>query len=149
MALLYLDMDRFKAVNDIHGHAAGDLLLQDFARRMRRCVRDSDTVARLGGDEFAVVLEDIGQPAAARRVAQAILQAMDRPFDFEGVHADVDVSIGVALYHGGPAQDRELMRLADVLLYRAKGAGRGRYEIGPPELADQARPQQAVPSAAQ
>jgi diguanylate cyclase (GGDEF)-like protein/PAS domain S-box-containing protein len=149
MALLYLDMDRFKAVNDIHGHAAGDLLLQDFARRVRRCVRDSDTVARLGGDEFAVVLEDIAQPAAARRVAQAILQAMDRPFDFEGVHADVDVSIGVALYHGGAAQDRELMRLADVLLYRAKSAGRGRYEIGPPELADQPRPQQAVPPAAQ
>ncbi|MNY80049.1 putative diguanylate cyclase [compost metagenome] len=68
-------------------------------------------------------------------MAQAILQAMDEPFYFEGVSADVDVSIGVALYRGGPAQDRELMRLADVLLYRAKGAGRGRYEIGPPELA--------------
>jgi diguanylate cyclase (GGDEF)-like protein len=100
-----------------------------------RVQRERDTVARLGGDEFAVVLEDMTQPAAARRVAQAILQAMDEPFDFEGVSADVDVSIGVALYNGGPAQDRELMRLADVLLYRAKGAGRGRYEIGPPELA--------------
>ncbi|WP_354684613.1 diguanylate cyclase domain-containing protein [Cupriavidus necator] len=141
MALLYLDMDRFKAVNDIHGHAAGDLLLQAFARRVRACVRDSDTVARLGGDEFAVVLEDIGQPAVARRVAEAILQAMDEPFHFEGVPADVDVSIGVALYQGGPVQDRELMRLADVLLYRAKGAGRGRYEIGPPELADEPAPQ--------
>ncbi|MEM5278250.1 diguanylate cyclase [Cupriavidus taiwanensis] len=149
MALLYLDMDRFKAVNDIHGHAAGDLLLQDFAQRVRDCVRDSDTVARLGGDEFAVVLEDLPQPAAARRVAQAILQAMDVPFSFEGVRADVDVSIGVALYRGGPAQDHELMRLADVLLYRAKGAGRGRYEIGPPELADAPGPQHARPSAAQ
>ncbi|MBP0623619.1 sensor domain-containing diguanylate cyclase [Cupriavidus consociatus] len=135
MALLYLDMDRFKAVNDIHGHAAGDQLLQAFAQRVRACVRAADTVARLGGDEFAVVLEDLARPAAARRVAQAILQAMDEPFSVEGVSADVDVSIGVALYHGGPVQDRELMRLADVLLYRAKGAGRGRYEIGPPELA--------------
>ncbi|MEM5429639.1 sensor domain-containing diguanylate cyclase [Cupriavidus oxalaticus] len=135
MALLYLDMDRFKAVNDIHGHAAGDQLLQAFAQRVRACVRAADTVARLGGDEFAVVLEELAQPAAARRVAQAILQAMDAPFNVDGVSADVDVSIGVALYHGGPVQDRELMRLADVLLYRAKGAGRGRYEIGPPELA--------------
>ncbi|MGY2490656.1 diguanylate cyclase domain-containing protein [Cupriavidus sp. CP313] len=141
MALLYLDMDRFKAVNDIHGHAAGDQLLQTFAQRVRRCVRERDTVARLGGDEFAVVLEDMTRPAAARRVAQAILQAMDEPFGFEGVSADVDVSIGVALYNGGPAQDRELMRLADVLLYRAKGAGRGRYEIGPPELAGELSPQ--------
>ncbi|WP_455286202.1 diguanylate cyclase domain-containing protein [Cupriavidus necator] len=140
MALLYLDMDRFKAVNDIHGHAAGDLLLQAFAQRVRACVREGDTVARLGGDEFAVVLDDIGQPAVARRVAAAILQAMDEPFHFEGVPADVDVSIGVALYQGGPAQDRELMRLADVLLYRAKGAGRGRYEIGPPELAAEPAP---------
>ncbi|MBB3006758.1 sensor domain-containing diguanylate cyclase [Cupriavidus alkaliphilus] len=149
MALLYLDMDRFKAVNDIHGHAAGDLLLQDFAQRVRHCVRDSDTVARLGGDEFAVVLEDLPQPAAARRVAQAVLQAMDVPFSFEGVRADVDVSIGVALYRGGPALDHELMRLADVLLYRAKGAGRGRYEIGPPELADEPIPQHAGPASAQ
>ncbi|WP_042880574.1 diguanylate cyclase domain-containing protein [Cupriavidus necator] len=135
MALLYLDMDRFKAVNDIHGHAAGDLLLQAFAQRVRACVREADTVARLGGDEFAVVLEGIGQPAVARRVAEAILQTMDEPFRFDGATADVDVSIGVAFYNGGPVQDRELMRLADVLLYRAKGAGRGRYEIGPPELA--------------
>lgn len=140
MALLYLDMDRFKAVNDIHGHAAGDLLLQAFAQRVRACVREADTVARLGGDEFAVVLEGIGQPGVARRVAEAILQTMDEPFHFDGATADVDVSIGVALYTGGPVQDRELMRLADVLLYRAKGAGRGRYEIGPPELAGELNP---------
>ncbi|KWR91934.1 sensor domain-containing diguanylate cyclase [Cupriavidus sp. IDO] len=135
MALLYLDMDRFKAVNDIHGHAAGDLLLQAFARRVRRCVREHDTVARLGGDEFAVILEDIASADTARHVAQAILESVGRRFHFEGVYADVDVSIGIALYRGGPAQDRELIRLADVLLYRAKGAGRGRYEIGPAELA--------------
>ncbi|WP_454752611.1 diguanylate cyclase domain-containing protein [Cupriavidus necator] len=140
MALLYLDMDRFKAVNDIHGHAAGDLLLQAFAQRVRACVREADSVARLGGDEFAVVLEAIVQPGVARRVAEAILQTMDEPFHVDGATADVDVSIGVALYNGGPVQDRELMRLADVLLYRAKGAGRGRFEIGPPELAGELNP---------
>jgi len=135
MALLYLDMDRFKAVNDIHGHDAGDQLLQAFARRLLGCVRKEDAVARLGGDEFAVVLEDIGNPVAARSVAQAIVCAVGQRFQFEDLFADVDVSIGVALYDGRPMQERELMRLADVLLYRAKSAGRGRYEIGPPELA--------------
>ncbi|MGN5476662.1 diguanylate cyclase domain-containing protein [Cupriavidus basilensis] len=135
MALLYLDMDRFKAVNDIHGHAAGDLLLQAFAKRVLGCVRKQDAVARLGGDEFAVILESVGHAPAARSVATAILCAVGQRFHFEGMFADIDVSIGVALYDGGPMQDRELMRLADVLLYRAKGAGRGRYEIGPPELA--------------
>lgn len=134
MALLYLDMDRFKAVNDMHGHATGDQLLQSFALRLRRCVRKQDHVARLGGDEFAVILSDIATPAAAQRVAEAILQAVARGFYFDGVLADVDVSIGVALYRGTPMSEEALMRQADVLLYRAKAAGRGRYEIGPAEL---------------
>ncbi len=134
MALLYLDMDRFKAVNDIHGHATGDLLLQAFALRLRRCVREHDHVARLGGDEFAVILADIGTPATAQRVAEAILESVGRRFYFDGVLADVDVSIGVALYRGAPLSEEALMRTADVLLYRAKALGRGRYEIGPAEL---------------
>ncbi|SDD37674.1 PAS domain S-box-containing protein/diguanylate cyclase (GGDEF) domain-containing protein [Cupriavidus sp. YR651] len=137
MALLYLDMDRFKAVNDVHGHATGDLLLQAFALRLRRCVRDEDHVARLGGDEFAVILEDIGIPAVAGRVAEAILESVSRRFYFDGVLADVDVSIGVALYRGGTMSDEALMRMADVLLYRAKALGRGRYEMGPAELMTQ------------
>ncbi|WP_066740602.1 diguanylate cyclase domain-containing protein [Cupriavidus sp. D384] len=134
MALLYLDMDRFKAVNDIHGHATGDLLLQSFALRLRRCVRSQDHVARLGGDEFAVILPDIESPAGARRVAEAILESVGRQFYFDGVVTDVDVSIGVALYRGTPLSEEALMRMADVLLYRAKALGRGRYEIGPAEL---------------
>jgi diguanylate cyclase (GGDEF)-like protein len=136
MALLYLDMDRFKAVNDIHGHATGDLLLQAFALRLRRCVRESDHVARIGGDEFAVVLEDIGTPATAQRIASAILESVGRQFYFDGILADVDVSIGVALYRGAQMSEEALMRQADVLLYRAKALGRGRYEIGPAELMD-------------
>ncbi|MCP3019220.1 sensor domain-containing diguanylate cyclase [Cupriavidus basilensis] len=136
MALLYLDMDRFKAVNDFHGHITGDLLLQAFGRRLQRCVRERDTVARLGGDEFAVVLEDIGGAANAQRIAQAIVHSVSRRFFIDGVFADVDVSIGVALYKGTPMPDQELMRQADALLYRAKAAGRGRFEMGPPELLD-------------
>lgn len=134
IALLYLDMDRFKAVNDIHGHATGDLLLQSFALRLRRCVRNQDHVARLGGDEFAVILPDIESPLGARRVAEAILASVARQFYFDGVVTDVDVSIGVALYRGTPLSEEALMRMADVLLYRAKAQGRGRYEIGPAEL---------------
>jgi len=135
MALLFLDMDRFKAVNDIHGHAVGDQLLKAFAGRICHCVREQDAVARVGGDEFAIILEDIGDPAIARRVAAAILDTSSRPFQLDGIQADVDVSIGIALYRGGPMQEQELQRLADVLLYRAKAAGRGRYEIGPAEVA--------------
>ena len=134
MALLFLDMDRFKAVNDAHGHATGDMLLQSFALRLRRCVRDQDHVARLGGDEFAVILEDIASPATAQRVAESILDAIGQRFYFDGVMADVDVSIGVALYRGSPMTDETLKRMADTLLYRAKALGRGRYEIGPAEL---------------
>lgn len=134
IALLYLDMDRFKAVNDFHGHITGDLLLQAFGRRLQRCVRERDAVARLGGDEFAVVLEDIGGAANARRIAQAIVHSVSRRFFIDGVFADVDVSIGVALYQGAEMPDQELMRQADTLLYRAKAAGRGRFEMGPPEL---------------
>jgi len=136
MALLYLDMDRFKAVNDIHGHATGDLLLQAFALRLRRCVRESDHVARLGGDEFAVILEDIDNPATAQRIASAILASVSRRFYFDGILADIDVSIGVALYRGAPMSMEALMRQADTLLYRAKALGRGRFEIGPAELMD-------------
>lgn len=134
MALLFLDMDRFKAVNDAHGHATGDLLLQAFALRLRRCVREQDHVARLGGDEFAVILENIDTPGTAQRVAGSILQSIGRRFYFDGVMADVDVSIGVALYRGSPMTDETLSRMADALLYRAKALGRGRYEIGPAEL---------------
>jgi len=136
MALFYLDMDRFKAVNDFHGHGTGDLLLQAFARRVQRCVRETDAVARLGGDEFAVILEGLGDAGAARRVAQSILDSVGRQFHINGIVADVDVSIGVALYRGAPMADHELVREADVLLYRAKAAGRGRYEIGPEGLSD-------------
>jgi len=134
MALLYLDMDRFKAVNDAFGHATGDMLLQAFALRLRRCVREQDHVARLGGDEFAVILPDIGSPEAAQRVAEAILESVGRRFYFDGILADVDVSIGVALYCGASIGEEALMRMADVLLYRAKAMGRGRFEMGPEEL---------------
>ncbi|TWG87439.1 PAS domain S-box-containing protein/diguanylate cyclase (GGDEF)-like protein [Cupriavidus gilardii J11] len=135
MAVMYLDLDRFKAVNDTHGHVTGDLLLQNLSKRVRRCVRERDAVARLGGDEFAVILEDIGEPQAAERVAAAILHSVGRPFFIDGVFLNVNVSIGIALYRDETIDEQELTRRADALLYRAKAAGRGRYEIGPAEPA--------------
>lgn len=131
MALMYLDLDRFKAVNDTHGHVTGDLLLQNFSKRVRRCVRERDVVARLGGDEFAVILEDIDEARAAERVAGAILHSVGRPFFIDGAFHDVNVSIGIALYRDEAIDEQELTRRADALLYRAKAAGRGRYEIAP------------------
>jgi diguanylate cyclase (GGDEF)-like protein len=128
MACLYLDIDRFKQVNDTLGHAGGDCALVEFSRRLRQCVRESDIVARLSGDEFAVVLEDIGQPEEAHRVASKIIASMAVPFNIEGARRMITTSIGVALAHPLEDDPRSLLRAADAALYRAKKAGRNRLE---------------------
>lgn len=128
MACLYLDIDRFKEVNDTLGHAGGDCALMEFSRRLRQCVRDSDTVARLSGDEFAIVLEDIGQPEEAQGVAAKIIARMAVPFNIEGEQRVVTTSIGVALANPLENDPRSLLRAADAALYRAKRAGRNRLE---------------------
>jgi diguanylate cyclase (GGDEF)-like protein/PAS domain S-box-containing protein len=117
VALLYLDLDRFKEVNDSLGHAAGDTLLKDFAGRLRAGVRASDTVARFGGDEFVVLLEDVSEREAALRVADKIVR-----------ECGVPVSIGVA-FGDGHAAEEDLLRRADAALYQAKGAGRNTYRV--------------------
>jgi diguanylate cyclase (GGDEF)-like protein/PAS domain S-box-containing protein len=128
MACFYLDIDRFKEVNDTFGHAGGDCALMEFSRRLRQCVRESDIVARLSGDEFAIVLEDIGQPGEAQRVAAEIIAAMAMPFQIEGTPRVITTSIGMAF--ADPLEDdpRSLLRAADNALYRAKRAGRNRLE---------------------
>jgi diguanylate cyclase (GGDEF)-like protein/PAS domain S-box-containing protein len=128
MACLYLDIDRFKEVNDTLGHAGGDCALVEFSRRLRQCVRESDTVARLSGDEFAIVLEDIGQPEEAQGVAAKIIDCMAIPFNIEGERRVVTTSIGVALSNPLEDDPRSLLRAADAALYRAKKAGRNRLE---------------------
>ncbi|MBS7663420.1 diguanylate cyclase [Pseudomonas lalucatii] len=129
LALLFLDLDGFKQVNDSCGHAIGDRLLQRVAERLQHCVRETDTIARLGGDEFVVLLEDIHSPEQVATVAEKIRQALGRPFDL-GPHAlCVPPSIGVALYpqHGGDMQ--QLLQQADSAMYQAKKRGGNAFHI--------------------
>lgn len=124
VALLFLDLDRFKEVNDTLGHAAGDALLVETAQRLRRSLRASDLPARQGGDEFMVLLHDIKTKAEALGVADKISQAIDRPFTVEGHECRVAVSIGIALYPDDGGDAETLTRQADGAMYRAKTAGR-------------------------
>ncbi|MCH8685863.1 sensor domain-containing protein [Pedomonas mirosovicensis] len=128
-ALLYIDLDRFKEVNDTHGHLAGDELVRDFAGRLTALVRSTDTVARLGGDEFAILLTNVRNAAQVDSVCQRILEAASEPFDVAGAQAFVSASIGVVMFPSGELGRIELQRRADVALYRAKNAGRGRFRI--------------------
>jgi diguanylate cyclase (GGDEF)-like protein/PAS domain S-box-containing protein len=128
VALLYLDLDKFKSINDTHGHDVGDSLLKAFALRIKAVVRDTDMAARLGGDEFAVLLEHLPDHSAAVSVATKLLAAMEVPFSAEGIELVSGTSIGIAfLDPGAPAE--ELVRRADQAMYAAKRSGRGRYVV--------------------
>ena len=128
-AVLFLDLDRFKIVNDSLGHALGDELLLGISGRLQACVRSADTVARLGGDEFTILLEDLGEPADATRVARRIQESLTHPFKLAGREVFTSVSIGIAM--GSPNYERpeELLRDADTAMYRAKAAGKARHEV--------------------
>jgi len=121
--LLYVDLDRFKEVNDTYGHQAGDALIQSFASRIAAVVRATDTVSRLGGDEFAVLLVDRGDPADVDRVCERILEAASEPFDIEGSRVYIGASIGVA-ETVDDLSNVEIQRRADVALYQSKREGR-------------------------
>ena len=129
VALLYLDLDRFKHVNDSLGHAAGDQLLGATAQRLRAGARPGDTVARLGGDEFAILLDGLADATEAEAVAAALAAAMEDPFTVGGREAMVTTSIGVAVAHPGQATPADLLRDADVALHRAKERGKARYAV--------------------
>lgn len=123
-SILYIDLDGFKPVNDIHGHAAGDALLCEVARRMQDALRDSDMAARLGGDEFAVILVGTAGLQAAK-VADHLIAVLSAPYEFEGHLIHISASIGVAGYPEAGVADHELMRRADQAMYQAKEAGKG------------------------
>ena len=121
-ALLYLDLDKFKQVNDTLGHAMGDLLLQEVARRLKQSVRDSDTVARMGGDEFVVLLGTIQRPEDALLVAQKIHHSLSQPIILDSRGLSAQISIGIALYPENGLDYKELLKHADEAMYLAKKA---------------------------
>jgi diguanylate cyclase (GGDEF)-like protein len=134
VAVFFLDLDFFKNVNDTLGHLVGDELLKAVADRLRSCLTAADTVARLGGDEFAIIHTGIEDRQDAAVLADAIRAAVTAPYDLGGPQAVVDVSIGIALSPQGRIAAAELMKQADMALYRAKGEGRGAYRFFDPEM---------------
>jgi diguanylate cyclase (GGDEF)-like protein len=129
LALLYLDLDQFKAVNDTLGHPIGDALLRVVAERLAEHARETDTVARLGGDEFAIVQTPIDQPTEATALADRLIGLFDAPFDVEGNQIVIGVSIGIALAPQDCVDGDQLLKCADLALYRAKSDGRGVYRL--------------------
>ncbi|HUY96981.1 MAG TPA: diguanylate cyclase [Verrucomicrobiae bacterium] len=135
LVLLLLDLDHFKYVNDTFGHEAGDQVLLEVTRRIRRCLRGSDTCARLGGDEFAILVEDAGGPETGAVLAARILVALRRPVRVsETVRVTMAASVGIAEAVEGPVDPRQLLQACDIALYSAKAQGRGRYVVHAPGL---------------
>lgn len=134
VALLLLDLDRFKVINDSLGHAAGDVLLQAVARRLVACVRGTDTVARLGGDEFVVVMPSLVNEEAAKIVASKVLEILARPFYLDEHEVYVSASIGISLYPRDGSDEETLMKNVDLAMYRAKQSGRSHYQFYTEEI---------------
>jgi len=128
-AVLFVDLDRFKQINDTLGHATGDRVLAEVAKRLQTCVRPGDVVTRLAGDEFCVLLDDIGDGRDATRVARRILESLNEPVQVEGRTLFTGASIGIAVSDGDMLEPEHLMRNADTAMYRAKTGGRGRFEV--------------------
>ena len=143
-AVLYLDLDRFKDVNDTLGHSAGDALLQAVARRIKECVRETDVVARLGGDEFAILQEDVSNIGGVEGLASKIGTALSAPFAIDANLVHTTVSIGIVLYHADLEGPEATMMKADLALYRAKNEGRNQYRIHVAELDQEAQQQMLI-----
>ena len=131
IAVLFLDLDHFKSVNDTYGHHIGDLLLQAFAGRLSQALRTTDTIARLGGDEFTVVMENLLRQEDAELIASKIVQTVQTPFVLEGISVVIGVSVGLAFCHAGTMDPGVLLRRADAMLYDAKQHGRNVYRTAP------------------
>ena len=129
VALLFIDLDKFKPVNDNYGHAYGDLLLKEVAKRLRACMRESDTASRLGGDEFVAVLPDIGSRADAATVAEKILHQLTQPYEISGHTFHISASIGAAIYPEDGADGKALTKSADMAMYTAKNSGRANVKF--------------------
>ena len=128
VAVLYMDLDRFKHINDTLGHSSGDALLRQVAERLRSCIRREDTLARLGGDEFTMVIGNLTEAAGATHVARKILDALRDPFHVDGRELFTSISVGISLFPGDGESEETLMVNADVAMYRAKDMGRDNFQ---------------------
>ncbi len=144
VAVLFIDLDRFKNVNDSLGHETGDSLLKEVAARMSQCIRSSDTVARLGGDEFVICLAHLSNPADATKVARKITEAMARPFEIEEQQINTSSSIGISLYPADAHDASTLLRNADTAMYHAKERGRNNYQFFSADMNERAMIRHAV-----
>ncbi|OUL29531.1 diguanylate cyclase [Nostoc sp. T09] len=129
LAVMFLDLDRFKVINDTLGHTLGDILLKSVAQRLKDCLRTGDTVARWGGDEFTILLPKVNYLEEVKQVAQRILQALENPFEIEGHELYVSASLGIALLNDHSHNAETLIQHADAALYYAKDAGRNNYQL--------------------
>jgi len=134
LALMFIDLDRFKNINDSLGHEVGDLLLKEVGARMQDCIRKGDTLSRLGGDEFVVTLEGLQQAEDAAQVAAKIIKALARPFEIAGYTLNTSCSIGISIFPEDADDDRTLMKNADTAMYHAKEKGRNNYQFFSPEM---------------
>jgi diguanylate cyclase (GGDEF)-like protein len=134
LAVLCLDLDHFKSVNDTLGHPIGDELLKAVAQRLRRCTREPDTIARLGGDEFAIIMTAMGQPSDAAALCKRVRDAIIQSYDLDGHQIVIDVSIGISFAPFDATEPDQLLKNADMALYGAKADGRGIYRFFEPEM---------------
>jgi diguanylate cyclase (GGDEF)-like protein/PAS domain S-box-containing protein len=133
LALVFIDLDKFKPVNDTYGHAVGDLLLKEVAARIRLCIRESDTVGRIGGDEFVLLLPQVGSAENALAIANKVREALNRPFLISAKQLNISSSMGVAIYPDHGANQPELEAHADFAMYQAKASGRDQVQLFTPE----------------
>jgi len=140
VVVMFMDLDRFKAVNDNFGHDIGDILLQDVADRIKNSLRASDTLARLGGDEFVVLMEEVNHLGICTSIAEKIITAVSQPMDLRGHIVQVGASIGIASFPENGADYQELMKNADMAMYAAKKAGRNTYRIFQTEMLERPSP---------
>ncbi|MFH1035794.1 MAG: PAS domain S-box protein [Pseudomonadota bacterium] len=134
LAVAFLDLDNFKRVNDSLGHQAGDLLLQETARRLKRCLRETDTVSRLGGDEFTMILREVNRPEDTLEAAGRILKALSQPFFIQGQELFVTTSMGITFFPDDAKDSESLLQNADMAMYRAKDQGRNNFQLFTPAL---------------
>ncbi|QJE00378.1 EAL domain-containing protein [Massilia forsythiae] len=136
LAVMFIDLDRFKLVNDTLGHVKGDELLQQASQRLKECLRKGDTLARQGGDEFTIVLPELRSRDDARAVADNFLERLQQPFDLDGHEVHISASIGIAIYPGHGESIDELLRHADIAMYQVKGQGKNGHAFYDPSMQD-------------